>query len=131
MEYAELNENQKDEVLNSSMNLMRTITDIWGAERGMELWDSIATTLGQDVKGAIFFAMLTGEGLGDVILTKVNTNQAIETIKAIRAATGMGLKEAKDTYDAARDKGFAKFSVYPKERVAFLKQLRNIGCTAR
>ena len=131
MEYAELNDNQKDEVLNASMNMMRTITDIWGPERGMELWDGIATVLGQDIKGALFFAMLTGEGLGDVILTKVNTNQAVPVIKQIRYASGLGLKEAKDLYDSARDSGIAKFRVHKDKRMETLKELRNLGCSAR
>ena len=131
MEYEDLDQNKKDAVLSASMNLMQVITEVWGTDRGIELWDSIATTLGPDVKGALFFAMISGEGLGDVVLSRVNTNQAIPIIKTIRSATGFGLKEAKDIYYAARDRGVVKFAVNPKNRMGLLRDLRGVGCTVR
>jgi ribosomal protein L7/L12 len=102
MDYTDLSSEQQEELLVAGTNMMRTVTEIWGADKGMELWDSIATTVGQDFKGAVFFAMLTGQCQGDVVLSKVNEQKYVECIKAIRGATGMGLKEAKDTCDVVR-----------------------------
>jgi len=64
----------------------------------MELWDTIATALGKDVKGEIFFAMVTGEYTSKLRLGGTVADR-IASIKAIRTYTGLGLKEAKDLSD--------------------------------
>ena len=51
----------KAEIIQSGMNFMRAITEVYGTDEGMKLWDTIASTLDPDIKGQIFFAMLTGE----------------------------------------------------------------------
>ena len=51
----------KEDIIQSGINFMRVITEAYGTDEGMKLWDTIATTLDPDVKGQIFFAMLTGD----------------------------------------------------------------------
>ena len=77
---------------------MRSITECYGADRGMELWDTIASALGNDVKGEIFFAMINGEYTSKLRVTGM-VNDRIASIKTIRTYTGLGLKEAKDLSD--------------------------------
>ena len=85
---------------------MRSITEAYGADEGMRLWDAIASTLDSDVKGQIFFAMITGTYNDKVELRGMNDtgmNNAVPCIKAIREYSGLGLKEAKDMYDRLRN----------------------------
>jgi hypothetical protein len=88
----------KDAIISSGLDFMRSITECYGAERGMELWDTIASTLGKDVKGEIFFAMMGGEYVAKLRVSGVAVDR-IFSIKTIRTYTGLGLKEAKDLSD--------------------------------
>lgn len=95
-------ENHKQEVVQSGISFMRAITEAFGSDVGMQLWDTIATTLDPDVKGAIFFSLLTGEEGDAITIRGVTVNGAankVALIKAIRVVTGLGLKEAKDQAD--------------------------------
>jgi hypothetical protein len=69
----------------------------------MELWDTIATTLDPDVKGQIFFSMLTGESGSRITIRDYDRapqgGNKVAIIKAIREVTGLGLKDAKDQAD--------------------------------
>ena len=55
-----LPEEHKTAIISNGLHFMRAITEAYGADKGMELWDTIASTLDPDVKGQIFFAMITG-----------------------------------------------------------------------
>lgn len=125
-------EDHKSQIISAGIEFLRSITEAYGAEEGMTLWDAIANTLDPDVKGQIFFALLCGEG-GDVIHIKsfkpdFQSHQAVPIIKSIRTATGLGLREAKDLYDAVRDGKPAKFKVLSGERTRFVNELRSLGC---
>lgn len=91
-------------ILQSGMHFMRAITEAYGSEEGMRLWDTIASTLDPDIKGKIFIAMLTGE-YNDQLTIQLDMVKyrtlvpRVEGIKAIRTVTGLGLKEAKDIHD--------------------------------
>ena len=118
----------KAEIIQSGMNFMRAITEVYGTDEGMKLWNTIASTLDPDIKGQIFFAMLTGEY--NNIIT-INSHQPhanrIAMIKAIRVVTGLGLKEAKDlSYDLSLGKTI-KLECNPKLRNKNLQELRTAG----
>lgn len=91
-------------ILQSGMHFMRAITEAYGSEEGMRLWDTIASTLDPDIKGKIFIAMLTG-AYNDQLTIQLDMVKyrtlvpRVEGIKAIRTVTGLGLKEAKDIHD--------------------------------
>jgi len=97
-------EDHKTAVISNGMHFMRSITEAYGAEEGLRLWETIANTLDGDVKGQIFMAMITGN-YNDRVLLKGLFPQAqvnaVSCIKAIREwdKRGLGLKEAKDMYD--------------------------------
>lgn len=118
----------KQEIIQSGINFMRVITTAYGTDEGMKLWDTIANTLDPDVKGSIFFAMLTGE-YNDIISIHSYTNGAnrVTMIKAIRTVTGLGLKEAKDLSDYLQDGRSIQLKCDPKNRANALHELRNAG----
>jgi hypothetical protein len=88
---------------------MRSITEAYGAEEGLKLWDTIASTLDGDVKGQIFLAMITGTYNNRVHLKGLGRSardNAVACIKEIRLWSGLGLKESKDMYDRLRNRDF-------------------------
>ena len=102
-----LPENHKTSIIANGLHFMRSITEAYGAEKGMELWDQISNVLDPEVKGQIFFAMITGNYNDKIVLKGVrNTGiqNAVACIKELRSWTGYGLKESKDMYDRLRDK---------------------------
>ena len=100
-----LPEDHKTAIITNGLHFMRSITEAYGADKGMELWDQLASVLDPDVKGQIFFALITGtyndrvhiKGLGHAAV-----NNAVACIKEIRQWSGFGLKESKDMYDRLR-----------------------------
>lgn len=119
---------RKDDVIQSGINFMRSITEAYGTDDGMKLWDTIASTLDPDVKGEIFFAMLTGEYNNIISISSYQPGlNRVGMIKAIRAVTGLGLKEAKDLSDELTNGKVIKLSCDPKRRLQYLNELRSAG----
>ncbi len=123
-------EEHKDELISTGLHFMRSITNAYGTDEGMRLWETIADTLDPDVKGQIFFAMLMGTHNDTIVLKRSNTStmtNRVAAIKEIRNWTGYGLKEAKDTSDLVESGQAVKIKVNPKEHVAAVRGLRNVG----
>lgn len=118
-----------DSVVFDGIRFLESITRYYGPERGMEVWNKMGEAFGEEVKGKIFFAMLTGDSVGRVRFSSVNCHQAVWAIKAIRTATGFGLKEAKDLYDLAKTKTVAVDVNSPEQRRELVKCLRDAGCS--
>lgn len=131
-------EEHKTAVISNGIHFMRSITEAYGADEGLKLWDTIASTLDGDVKGQIFMAMITGtynnrvhlKGLGQMA-----QNNAVACIKEIRMWSGLGLKESKDMYDRLRN---LNFDSSPSQEFVKVKHedyhkavagLRNVGFT--
>lgn len=120
----------KEDVIQSGISFMRSITEAFGTDEGMKLWDTIATTLDPDVKGQIFFAMLTGEYNNIVNITGHNPGaDRVRMIKTIRNVDkrGIGLKEAKDMSDLISLGKPIKLEIDPSSRNAALIELRKVG----
>ena len=92
-------EEHKAELVDTGMAFMRSITDCYGTEPGLLLWDRICEILDPDIKGEIFLAMLTGEYTPGRIRISGITPERVSVIKCIREVTGLGLKESKDLSD--------------------------------
>lgn len=121
-------ENHKTSIVQSGINFMRSITDAYGPDEGMKLWDTICSTIDPSIKGEIFFALLTGEYNDRITVKSYDKNSNfIERIKAIRFATGCGLKEAKDLGDLLNTGAAITLTVNPKHRESYLRELRNAG----
>lgn len=120
----------KEDIIQSGINFMRSITEAYGTDEGMKLWDAIATTLDPDVKGQIFFAMLTGDYNGVISIASAQAgSDRVWRIKAIRSVTkpSLGLKEAKDLSDLLDAGKTIKLNIDPKNRTMALSELRNAG----
>lgn len=120
----------KEEIIQSGISFMRSITEAFGADEGMKLWDTIAATLDPDIKGQIFFAMLTGEYNNIVNITGHNPGaDRVRMIKTIRSVDkrGLGLKEAKDMSDYLSNGQMIKLEIDPAVRHMALSELRRAG----
>jgi hypothetical protein len=95
-----------DTLINDSIRFLESLGHYYGAERAMEVWKELGPTVGEDVKGQVFMTMLSGNNHSMRLhLSRPSTmsnpmGYAVPVIKAIRAATGLGLKESKDLWDA-------------------------------
>jgi hypothetical protein len=121
----------KTEIITNGLQFLRSITECYGSEKGMELWDQIASVLDQNVKGEMFFAMITNGGFPDhIMLRGLHRNtHPIACIKAIREWSGLGLKDAKDVYDnlnLARN-GSIKLHVNPMNHAQAIRDLETHG----
>jgi hypothetical protein len=123
------------QVLQSGIHFMRSIAEAYGSEEGMRLWDAIASTLDPDIKGKIFIALLTGE-YNDQLTLRLNLAKydkyvnRVEGIKAIRMATGCGLKEAKDIHDNLVLGKIEKITIDPAIRTQNIGAFASVFITA-
>lgn len=118
----------KEDVIQSGINFMRSITEAYGTEDGMKLWDTISSTLDPDVKGQIFFAMLTGDYNGIINVASFQQgSDRIRRIKAIRIVANVSLKEGKDLSDTLDSGKPIKLNIDPKKRADALSTLRDAG----
>ena len=115
-----------EEVIFDGIRFLESLTRHYGAEKGLEVWDKMGEAVGDDVKGKVFFSMLTGESSNRVRIQKGDCIQAVSAIKAIRMGTGLGLKDAKDAYDLSGVKTVT-LEVAHEEKREMVKTLRGIG----
>lgn len=129
-EFNNLSSEEKIKIVHVSIELMKTLTEIWGSDRGMELWEKISEALGNDIKGEIFFGMITGKyKSGSLNIKTVSTNHYVMMIKQVKTATGFGLKEAKDFCDYVKNVGPKILDCGDRDRASILaKELMEIGC---
>ena len=121
-------EDHKDAIITNGLHFMRSITEAYGADEGMRLWETIANTLDGDVKGQIFFAMITGTHNNRIVLKRVGANtDRVARIKEIRNWTILGLKEAKDVSDMAELGKPTSITVKPQEYGSAVVGLRKVG----
>ncbi len=121
-------EEHKDAVVANGLHFMRSITEAYGAEEGMRLWETIAGTLDPDVKGQIFFAMLTGTHNNKIVLRRVGPDtDRVARIKEIRNWSGLGLKEAKDVSDMVELGKPMSLTVRPQDYSVAVVGLRRVG----
>lgn len=110
-----ISEEFKPAIVADGIRFLRTITEAYGTEDGMALWEQMSGVLDSDVKGAMFFAMITGNYSTKLTLSlrEGQPRSAIVLIKAIRTATNLGLKEAKDLYDLMNSGSSVSIEVGP------------------
>jgi hypothetical protein len=133
-----LPEEHKTAIISNGLHFLRSITEAYGSEKGMELWEQIALVIDPEVKGQIFFAMITGSYNDRIEIRGVSasgTSNAVACIKEIRQWSGLGLKEAKDIYDrlrSPRDSWERKSEFIKVNHESYhsaVSGLRNVGLT--
>ena len=118
-----------DNMVFDGIRFLESISRYYGAEKGLELWDKMAEVFGPEIKGKILFAMLTGQTASRVHFTSGASHQPVWAIKAIRVATGCGLKEAKDLYDMGKIKTVSVEVKTADDRKELIKCRRDAGCS--
>lgn len=118
-------------VVRDGIRFLESLTRHYGQDEGMRIWDSLGEVIGNEVKGQIFFAMLTGESSNRVkFVQKVgNSGNAVAIIKAIRHASGCGLKEAKDKHDESFQHHVYVDCYNGDAARTLVQDLRSMGCT--
>jgi hypothetical protein len=131
-------EEHKTALITNGLHFMRAITEAYGADKGLELWEQVTSVLDPDVKGQIFFAMITGQYNDRILLkglTHYAVNNAVACIKEIRTWSGLGLKDSKDIYDRLRNRTYESnpsqeyLKVSPEQYSQAVAGLRNAGFT--
>jgi hypothetical protein len=125
-------EEHRTDIVQSGINFIRSITEAYGSDEGMKLWETMADTLDPSIKGHIFFAMLTGEYNSVISIYKFDSAaNKVAMIKAIRTVDKrrLGLKEAKDMCDSLLCGNTIRIEVEPNTRNSSLLQLRMAGFT--
>ena len=124
----EISEENMDMIVSDSISFIRSITTVYGSEKGMELWGTIADTIDPAIKGKVFFALLTNSHEDRITLSGyvAGTNK-INCIKIIRQYTGMGLVESKNAYESTEFGQKVQIKVDPKQRRECIDELRLNG----
>ncbi len=124
------NEDQVDElneVVFDGIRFLESLTRYYGAEKGMEVWNKMGEALGDEIKGKVFFSMLTGENSSRIRIQQGTCTEPVAAIKAIRSATNYGLKDAKDAWDLSGVKPVTLEIADRYERGHAIKELRRLG----
>lgn len=131
-----LSDKHKHELIGAGIGFMQTVADIYGPEKGMELWATIADTIDPDLKGEVFMAMLSGNYRRDKINVRNpvpgSVQNKVALIKCIRNydRRRLSLKEAKDIADRLNNGGFDILETEPELRPTFVVELRKLGIVA-
>lgn len=116
------------EIIFDGIRLLESIARYYGPEKSIEIWDKMGEAMGTDIKGQVFFSMLTGNGSSTRVHIQSGTaTDVVACIKAIRHGTGYGLKEAKDAWDLSHFKTVALECRAPESQKAMVRELRSLG----
>lgn len=131
-----MTQEQENDLISAATLFIKTLTDIEGPEHGMELWDRISEVINPNIKGKIFFSLLTNN-FGTIVIYPIHPHELKEVqthkvsiVKCIRAYTGLGLKEAIAILNQILDGQSVKLSVDPKDTIKALNELRTYGIKA-
>lgn len=121
-----------DCLIQDAINFMQSMVECYGNERGMESWNLIAQALGDEVRTDIFMALLEGGSRKVINLSRVpeQAPSAIGVIKAIRDATGLGLKEAKDLWELSGTQAIRITLSTKVSKTTLIRDFRNLGMRA-
>lgn len=115
------------EVIFDGIRFMESLSRCHGAEQAVAVWERLGEALGTDIKHQVFFAMLTGETSNRMRVSRGTCTEAVAAIRAMRVATGMGLKEAKDLWDLTAVKTVTIDGVQRELRTEFVREIRRLG----
>ncbi len=116
-----------DDVVFDGIRFLESLTRHYGPEKGMQVWEKMGEAVGDEIKGKVFFSMLTGESSNRVRIQAGTCNQAVAAIKAIRSGTGYGLKEAKDAWDLSKHQVVVLDNVQRDMKNIMVRELRSLG----
>jgi hypothetical protein len=127
-------------MINDGIRFLQSLNEFYGVDRAMEVWSALGPAMGDDVKGQVFMSMLSGNtAVMRLQLSRPSPmysnpspgSIAVPVIKAIRAATGLGLKEAKDKWDETASRMIWLDCLSRKHAHIASEELRSLGMTVR
>lgn len=118
---------QFNEMVSDGIRFLESLTRYYGPEQGMEVWEKLGEAVGDEVKGAVFFSMLTGEFGTKVRIQAGSCTQIVTAIKSIRLGTGCGLKEAKDAWDLSTTQVVTLDAHDRESKRLMVRDLRSMG----
>lgn len=125
-----MNEETLEKVVFDGIRFLESLIDHYGADKGMEVWEAMGDAVGNEVKGRIFFAMVSNNFTTRVKFRAGDAEAAgnsVSVIKTIRAYTGYGLKEAKDVWDLSKG-SISEVQGKPDEIRRLRFDLISLGC---
>jgi ribosomal protein L7/L12 len=131
LKFDEIDDNHADRIIGAGIEMMTAITEAYGEQKGMLVWDELANQFGDDFKGRVFLAILTGRKSEYVrVMTGAARAQGnfVALIKTIRNYTGWGLKEAKDFADLA-ETSTQQMKITIGKRADAVRDLREHGAS--
>jgi|GEM_PF-5727017 len=132
-DFETLDEIYQERIIEAGIEMMAAMTEAFGPERGKQVWDDMSDLLGNEIKYGVFTKMLMGHSSKKVTLRGPRTyDNKVAVIKAIRAATGLGLKEAKEASESFEHPGevaIIKIASHIKRSEA-VRELRLLGVHA-
>jgi hypothetical protein len=124
-------ETTREQLVSDAISFMQSIVSHYGEQAGLKMWDTISEACDSELKGDVFIKMLTGDYGSKLTVTGVRPDaNAVSCIKAIRTldTRGLGLKEAKDFFDACRDRNKSFIlEVSASKRSQASRELRVVG----
>lgn len=90
-------------VIFAGVNFLREATSAYGNDIAYNMWKALESELPENIRGLAFQAILMGEAFNKVYIdnscyTGIESKK-VNQIKAVRVATRLGLKEAKNIID--------------------------------
>ena len=126
-------EEYKDSIIQNGINFMRSITEAYGSDEGMKLWDTISNSLDPDIKGQIFFVLLVGDYDSTITINQYQCPMDVDKISLIKTIRyldkrSIGLKDAKDKVDALFFDGSPiRLVINSNSRASALYELGRLG----
>lgn len=130
LDYENLPENQRHDLLHAGTLFLQTLASIAGAELTYEMWSQLADVVSPVYRQQMLIHLLTGERIGNQVSLAGTGPQKIEIINTIRTYTDLGLKDCMDIVDNATIYRPSKILVSDhRNRKPLIDALRALGCT--
>ena len=120
-------EEHVEEIISTGISFMESITKAYGSDEGMKLYDHIMSVVDPDIKGKIFFSLITGEYINSIKIKSHNhtIQNKIERIKAIRSVGNYSLQDAKNITEKV-ESGIPLSITFDKEKCGRLNAIRTL-----
>ena len=142
IEFPDISSDEQHRIIETGFEFLQALIAAYGDGRATEIWETFTVAVDPNIHREMLIAMLKGNGnigktfsLNGINLMTTGSNGhssgLIDTIKAIRAVTGMGLREAKDLAEDVRDNGPRRARMIESiTRTEAMRIFRDAGCDA-
>ena len=116
-------------LLRDAMNFYVSITEVYGAEKGIEMFTDLCRNVCPELGQGVFFKMLEGQTRGRVTVRGLaDPHDRVGCVREIRRLTGCGLKDAINTVNQLAQggevvlelQGGAEVSTYTFQQLGFI-----------